>query len=38
MRAVQFDEYGGVDVLHVRGVEDPVARPGRVVRGGPGQP
>jgi NADPH:quinone reductase-like Zn-dependent oxidoreductase len=31
MRAVQFDEYGGVDVLQVRDVEDPVASQGRVV-------
>ena len=31
MRAVRFDEYGGVDVLEVREVEDPVAGPGRVV-------
>jgi NADPH:quinone reductase-like Zn-dependent oxidoreductase len=31
MRAVRFDRYGGVDVLEVREVEDPVAAPGRVV-------
>jgi NADPH:quinone reductase-like Zn-dependent oxidoreductase len=31
MKAVRFDEYGGVDVLEVRAVEDPVAVPGRVV-------
>lgn len=31
MRAVRFDEYGGVDVLEVREVEDPVASPGGVV-------
>jgi NADPH:quinone reductase-like Zn-dependent oxidoreductase len=31
MRAVQFDHYGGVDVLEVREVEDPVATAGRVV-------
>jgi NADPH:quinone reductase-like Zn-dependent oxidoreductase len=31
MRAVRFDEYGGVDVLEVRDVEDPVAGPGRVL-------
>jgi NADPH:quinone reductase-like Zn-dependent oxidoreductase len=31
MRAVRFDEYGGVDVLDVRDVEDPVAGPGRVL-------
>jgi NADPH:quinone reductase-like Zn-dependent oxidoreductase len=31
MRAVRFDRYGGVDVLEVRDVEDPVATPGRVV-------
>jgi NADPH:quinone reductase-like Zn-dependent oxidoreductase len=31
MRAVRFDEYGGVDVLDVREVEDPVAGPGQVV-------
>jgi NADPH:quinone reductase-like Zn-dependent oxidoreductase len=31
MRAVRFDEYGGVDVLEVREVEDPVAGPGRVL-------
>ena len=29
MRAVRFDDYGGVDVLEVREVEDPVAGPGR---------
>jgi NADPH:quinone reductase-like Zn-dependent oxidoreductase len=31
MRAVRFDRYGGVDVLEVREVEDPVASPGRVL-------
>jgi NADPH:quinone reductase-like Zn-dependent oxidoreductase len=31
MRAVRFDDYGGVDVLEVREVDDPVAEPGRVV-------
>ncbi len=31
MRAVRFDEYGGVDVLAVRDVEDPVAGPGEVL-------
>jgi NADPH:quinone reductase-like Zn-dependent oxidoreductase len=31
MRAVRFDEYGGVDVLEVRNVEDPVAGPGEVL-------
>lgn len=31
MRAVRFDQYGGVDVLEVREVEDPVADAGRVV-------
>lgn len=31
MRAVKFDEYGGVDVLEVREVEDPVAGPGEVL-------
>jgi NADPH:quinone reductase-like Zn-dependent oxidoreductase len=31
MRAVRFDEYGGVDVLTVRDVEDPVAGPGGVL-------
>jgi NADPH:quinone reductase-like Zn-dependent oxidoreductase len=31
MRAVRFDKYGGVDVLEVREVEDPVAGPGRVL-------
>ena len=31
MRAVRFDEYGGVDVLEVREVEDPVAGPGEVL-------
>lgn len=31
MRAVRFDEYGGLDVLDVREVEDPVAGPGQVV-------
>ncbi|MGI8557106.1 MAG: NADP-dependent oxidoreductase [Solirubrobacteraceae bacterium] len=31
MRAVQFDEYGGIDVLDVREVLDPVAGPGEVL-------
>ncbi|MDQ6778551.1 MAG: NADP-dependent oxidoreductase [Actinomycetota bacterium] len=31
MRAVRFDEYGDVDVLDVRQVEDPVGGPGRVL-------
>jgi NADPH:quinone reductase-like Zn-dependent oxidoreductase len=31
MRAVRFDEYGSVDVLEVRDVEDPAAGPGRVL-------
>jgi NADPH:quinone reductase-like Zn-dependent oxidoreductase len=31
MRAVQFDRYGGMDVLEVREVEDPIALPGRVL-------
>jgi len=31
MRAVRFDEYGGVDVLEVREVEDPVAVEGELV-------
>ena len=31
MQAVRFDEYGGVEVLEVREVEDPVAGPGRVL-------
>ncbi len=31
MKAVRFDEYGGVDVLEVREVEDPVAASGRVL-------
>ncbi len=31
MKAVRFDEYGGVDVLQVREVEDPRPEPGRVV-------
>ena len=31
MKAVQFDEYGGVDVLEVREAEDPVAGPGEVL-------
>ncbi len=31
MRAVRFDEYGGVDVLEVREVEDPVAGPGEAL-------
>ncbi len=31
MKAVRFDRYGGVDVLDVREVEDPVAGPGEVL-------
>ncbi len=31
MRAVRFDHYGGVDVLDVREVEDPLAGPGEVL-------
>jgi NADPH:quinone reductase-like Zn-dependent oxidoreductase len=31
MKAVRFDEYGGVDVLEMREVEDPVAGPGQVL-------
>jgi NADPH:quinone reductase-like Zn-dependent oxidoreductase len=31
MKAVRFDTYGGVEVLDVREVDDPVATPGRVV-------
>ena len=31
MKAVRFDEYGGVDVLEVREVEDPAADDGGVV-------
>jgi NADPH:quinone reductase-like Zn-dependent oxidoreductase len=31
MRAVRFDHYGGVEVLEVREVEDPVAGPGEVL-------
>jgi NADPH:quinone reductase-like Zn-dependent oxidoreductase len=31
MKAVGFDEYGDVDVLEVRNVEDPVAGPGEVL-------
>jgi NADPH:quinone reductase-like Zn-dependent oxidoreductase len=31
MRAVRFDEYGGVEVLEVREVDDPVPTDGRVV-------
>jgi NADPH:quinone reductase-like Zn-dependent oxidoreductase len=31
MRAVRFDRYGGIDVLEVREVDDPVAAPGRVL-------
>ena len=31
MRAVRFDKYGGVDVLDVRDVGDPVPGPGRVL-------
>jgi NADPH:quinone reductase-like Zn-dependent oxidoreductase len=33
MRAVRFDRYGGVDVLGVSEVEDPVAGPGEVLVG-----
>ena len=31
MKAVRFDHYGGVDVLELREVEDPVAGPGQVL-------
>src|SRR5437660_2321853 len=31
VRAVRFDDYGGVDVLDVREVDDPVAAPGGVL-------
>jgi NADPH:quinone reductase-like Zn-dependent oxidoreductase len=31
MKAVRFDEYGGLDVLEVREVDDPTPEPGRVV-------
>ena len=31
MKAVRFDEYGGIDVLQVRDVEDPVPGPGQVL-------
>ena len=31
MRAVRFDRYGGVEVLEVREVDDPVDAPGRAV-------
>jgi NADPH:quinone reductase-like Zn-dependent oxidoreductase len=31
MKAVRFDQYGGLDVLEIREVEDPVAGPGRVL-------
>ena len=31
MRAVRFDMYGGIDVLEVREVDDPVAGPGEVL-------
>ena len=31
MEAVRFDEYGGVDVLEVREVADPIAGPGKVL-------
>jgi NADPH:quinone reductase-like Zn-dependent oxidoreductase len=31
MKAVRFDQYGGVDVLEVREVEDPAAGPGEVL-------
>jgi NADPH:quinone reductase-like Zn-dependent oxidoreductase len=30
VRAVRFDHYGGVDVLEIRDVEDPIAGPGEV--------
>jgi NADPH:quinone reductase-like Zn-dependent oxidoreductase len=33
MKAVRFDEYGGLDVLDVREVEDPIAGPGEVLVG-----
>jgi len=31
VRAVRFDRYGGIDVLELRQVDDPVAEPGQVV-------
>ncbi len=31
MKAVRFDAYGGVDVLEVREVADPIAGPGEVL-------
>ncbi|HEV3034434.1 MAG TPA: hypothetical protein VGX72_06560 [Solirubrobacteraceae bacterium] len=31
MKAVRFDNYGGVDVLDVREVDDPVAGPDEVL-------
>jgi NADPH:quinone reductase-like Zn-dependent oxidoreductase len=31
MKAVRFDHYGGLDVLEIREVEDPVPGPGRVL-------
>ncbi len=31
MKAVRFDHYGGLDVLEIREVEDPVSSPGRVL-------
>jgi NADPH:quinone reductase-like Zn-dependent oxidoreductase len=31
MRAVRFDEYGGVEVLEVGEVEDPAPAPGRAI-------
>src|ERR1700691_6303827 len=31
MKAVRFDKYGGLDVLEVREVEDPLAGPGQVL-------
>jgi len=33
MKAVRFDKYGGLEVLDVREVEDPVAGPGEVLVG-----
>ena len=36
MKAVRFDEYGRVDVLEVRAVEDPVAGPEPGPGGGKG--
>ena len=31
MKAVRFDDYGGIDVLHVREVEDPAPAAGRAI-------